>query len=843
MAISTSYILSRTDQVNFYSPSGLDQSLVLAGDTGNAAELQSIRSDVASTGNDANIIAIALANTNLTADKLSSISLTANATATDGTDWAIGLKESYIKSSKTVAGSISITATGLCENSQDPTAERRNARRGDPAFGLQDSTLELGNFDNSITLSSTATAGNWSNEAVAYGINGGSIDAQDSKSSLSSNGESKKYSLLSGDGDDLLSISAKASNIGRQYSWATSPFADAGQQRSVGIHNSALDFGNGNNTLQIETGVSLGNAPSSYRKGALHAKSSSLFGGTPSTNQTTSAGASADLNKALLQFGNGDDTIDIYNGWYSDIYLGKGKDTLNLVAGNELYVHSAGGDSTINFTSNTGSGAKPSISALATSTEVFNKISTSEGTVYVDKSITINIDGKEEFKRVPKIINLNFSEPKITPGIVVEGQQSFLVITHDQFIGGEELKLSYAISNNNDLTLGETKYITDTDLQKGQILVPITATDNTSADGNRDVDFTLTTSINGVNKYSTKSKISILDDEPPAAKIPAIDSYIKKIAAPKFQKISFGGDPGGAMSKYYNYVDRYNLTLKDAFISDYRAGRTSSQAVWGESHWFANGINSGRVLEVVTGNEDINDYGAYVENYGSTLLDIYRKDPRSVVNGGSLSMFNWGKEHFNSLGQTAGRQISGGVDWGAIVKKQYNLYTLWQDAKRLNPSVTAFGWGSANRSQIMNTLGIKVGSDNADIITGNFVYAQNGNDVVGGSNSNDILSGGFGDDIIVGHGGGTDAAYGGPGRDIFHITKDTKLLIRDFRDGADMIQLGDGLKETDVKIVWDGMTGSSNIVYGSDIIANVFGIEPNQLTFAIQSDGIDNVFI
>lgn len=843
MTAFKTYILSRTPQVNFISRSGVEQSHVLSGDTGNAAELQAISSDVTSAGRDRNIIAVALANTNLTADKLSSLRLTANASATDGTDWAVGLKESYIKSSKTASGNIAISATGLCQGSQDPTARRRFARRGDPSFGMQDATLELGGLNNLITLTSTATAGNWTNEAVAYGINGGSIDAQDSNSSLSNNGESKKYSLITGDGNDSVIISAKASNIGLQYRNAASPFADAGQQRSVGIHNSALNFGNGNNTLRVETGVSLGNAPSSYRRGALYAKSSSLFDGTPSTSQETSAGASADLNKALLQFGSGDDTIDIYNSWYSDIYLGKGDDTINLAAGNELYVHSAGGNSTINF-SQSGTGSKSSISAFATSTEVFNKVTTSEGTVYVDKSITININGKEEYKGVDKIINILFSSPKITPGIVVEGQQSFLVITHDQFTGGEELKLSYSIGNNKDLALGETDFTTNQNMQKGQILVPISAFDNIDSDGNRDVEFTLTTSINGTIKYTTQSTITILDDEPAASILPPVENYLKKLKALNFQAPNTGpGDPGGEMSKYYNYVDRYKLTLKDAYINDYRANRTSSQAVWGESHWFANGINSGRVLEVIDGTEDINDYGAYVENYGSTLLDIYRRDPRSVVNGGGLSMFNWGKEHFNGLGQAAGREISGGVDWGAIVKNRYDLYTQWQDARRLNPSLTAFVWGSTNRAQLTNTLGIKVGSDNTDILTGNFVYAQNGNDIIGGTSSNDIFSGGFGDDIIVGHGGGTDTAYGGPGRDVFHITKDTKLLIRDFRDGADMIQLGDGLVEKDVKIEWDGLTESSNIIHGSDVIANIYGIEPNQLSFAIQSDGIDNVFI
>ena len=106
-------------------------------------------------------------------------------------------------------------------------------------------------------------------------------------------------------------------------------------------------------------------------------------------------------------------------------------------------------------------------------------------------------------------------------------------------------------------------------------------------------------------------------------------------------------------------------------------------------------------MEVLTGTEDTKDDGAYVENYGTTLLDIYRMDPRAAINGGTLSVFAWGKAE--------GREIDGGVDWGAIVRNKLDLYNKWQDAKRSNPTLSAFGYGYQNQSSITQDLSVKIG--------------------------------------------------------------------------------------------------------------------------------------
>ena len=101
-------------------------------------------------------------------------------------------------------------------------------------------------------------------------------------------------------------------------------------------------------------------------------------------------------------------------------------------------------------------------------------------------------------------------------------------------------------------------------------------------------------------------------------------------------------------------MDRYPFTLKQAFIADYRAGKTASQHL-GSKHLLNAGSKQGRVLEVVTGAEDINDYGAYVENYGITLYE-YRKDPRAIMNGGYLH-FNWGKETTTHLAKPGTKKL------------------------------------------------------------------------------------------------------------------------------------------------------------------------------------------
>ena len=332
--------------------------------------------------------------------------------------------------------------------------------------------------------------------------------------------------------------------------------------------------------------------------------------------------------------------------------------------------------------------------------------------------------------------------------------------------------------------------------------------------------------------------ISLTLTPPAVIPVAPIDDYLS------FAPQVLPARPFGAIAKFYDYVDRYPLTLKTAFIADYNAGKAPSQALWGQQHWFASGLKQGRVLEIVDGTEDVNDYGAYVENYGTTLLDIYRASPDSNPASDSFkSLINWGKDHYNTVGKAAGRQIGGGADFGAIVKQNFDLYTRWQDAKITDPSLSAFDFGYRNQNTIKATFGVKIGRDTQEKLTGQYVYGLGGNDVLSGTAAPDILAGGFGDDLIIGGSGDTDTAFGGPGQDVFRFTEGGALNVRDFRKGTDLIQLDVGLTDADVTLRFDAFTNSTQFSTAQGVIGTVYGVSPLDLSYADESQGIQRVFI
>jgi len=348
----------------------------------------------------------------------------------------------------------------------------------------------------------------------------------------------------------------------------------------------------------------------------------------------------------------------------------------------------------------------------------------------------------------------------------------------------------------------------------------------------------------GFQSFNTKDQLDFVQSPAPGptttpSPTPALsDDYLN------FTPQTLPGRPNDATAKFFDYVDRYPLTLKTAFVADNKAGKAPSQALWGQQHWLAAGSKQGRVLEVVTGTEDINDYGAYVENYGTTLLDIYRASPDSNPASPTFkSLYNWGKDHYNTVGKAAGRQIGGGVDWGAIVKQNFDLYTKWQDAKITNPNLSAFAYGYRNQNVIKSANGVQVGRDTQEKLTGQYAYGLGGNDVLTGTAKDDLLHGGFGDDLICHGNGGTDLVYGGPGKDVFKLHSGGTLNIRDFRKGTDFIQLGDGMTDADVQLKFDGFSNTTLFMKGSETLASVYGTNPNDFSFAQQSEGIDNAFI
>ena len=440
-----------------------------------------------------------------------------------------------------------------------------------------------------------------------------------------------------------------------------------------------------------------------------------------------------------------------------------------------------------------------------------------------------------------------YSYFSLADAITEEGKTASVTITRS---GDTSSSHIVALStSNNTATAGAdyNAYSGNITFTPGQIsnTLALSTIDDTSYEGNEFFNLTggsISGGTNNVSAWSTATaKITILDnDVAPASTIDASSFTALSLTPETLPAYSAGN---AQMDKYYYYVERYPLTLRTAFIADYFAGRTTNEAIWGQNHYFNEGIKNGRVLEVVTGEEDTKDYGAYVENYGTTLLDIYRKDARASINGGNMSMFAWGKEHYNNTGMAAGRQIDGGVDWGAIVLNNLDLYNKWQDSRRINPTQTAFAYGYNNQSSITQQLDVKIGSDNQDKLTGGIVYGMNANDVLVGTAGNNILAGGFGDDLIVGVNGGSDIVYGGPGRDVFQLNAGTALNIRDFRKGADMIQLGNALTSTGITLQWGGGDNSTYFYQGSSILAKVFGKTPTDFTYADSSSGMGKVYI
>ena len=67
--------------------------------------------------------------------------------------------------------------------------------------------------------------------------------------------------------------------------------------------------------------------------------------------------------------------------------------------------------------------------------------------------------------------------------------------------------------------------------------------------------------------------------------------------------------------------------------------------------------------------------------------------------------------------------------------------------------------------------------------------------------------------------------------------------MRDYRKGSDFLKLGDGLTEADVTKVFDGLNNCTLFKKGNDVLASVYGTNPNDWSFADESDGIKNVFI
>jgi Ca2+-binding RTX toxin-like protein len=155
--------------------------------------------------------------------------------------------------------------------------------------------------------------------------------------------------LYTYEGDDSVTISTSAQNIGDQYSVPDSSNAIAGKQRSVGLFQVIVDLGKGGDNLDLDSEASFDENSEPAKGASSITNSDDFFGGIATTSNDEAAAASLDIYESVVFAGSGHDQIDFYNGWESDVFLDGGNDILSLTAGRNLFVHGGPGSDIVTF--------------------------------------------------------------------------------------------------------------------------------------------------------------------------------------------------------------------------------------------------------------------------------------------------------------------------------------------------------------------------------------------------------------------------------------------------------------------------------------------------------------
>lgn len=290
-------------------------------------------------------------------------------------------------------------------------------------------------------------------------------------------------------------------------------------------------------------------------------------------------------------------------------------------------------------------------------------------------------------------------------------------------------------------------------------------------------------------------------------------------------------------SIWEEYVDRYPYSLGLVYETIIKTAGVS-KAAFGERHYIEYGYREGRVL-MPEPDSDPMDYGYYVENY-ATLVEPFRK---GIAGPQGVSLFEWGKWHYDTYGKSEKRSPAGGIDWGAIIRNNKELYAKYTDAKKAKPELTAFQFGYENQSLAITSEGVKIGTELNDAITGRRIFALAGADIITGSEMSDIIAGGAGNDKIDGA-GGVDLVFGGGGSDLFYIPLTGTTYVRDFRKGADAIKGLEGSKyKLELSPSFDYMVSTDFVDETRTTRMNIAGVAPWDLNFAIKYGALDNVYI
>jgi len=223
-------------------------------------------------------------------------------------------------------------------------------------------------------------------------------------------------------------------------------------------------------------------------------------------------------------------------------------------------------------------------------------------------------------------------------------------------------------------------------------------------------------------------------------------------------------------------------------------------------------------------------YKDYVLNYGPSLLEAWREE------GETQQLEVWGREHFQRLGQAAGRRAeskAGSMDWGAAVLYAPGLFSEWQQSNQARLGMSAFSWGLQQQALVRKANRVRIGTGQSDQIQGNLVFGLEGNDVLTGTQANDLLVGGYGQDVLTGGGlGGQDWIYGGPGRDRFVIDGHGTSWIRDFTPGEDDLALGSLVVRGDLRTEpYENGTGVKVLRSNGQVIADLIGVTARDIGF------------
>lgn len=377
--------------------------------------------------------AVAIADTYLVTGKLKDFSLTAKAIANVGADWAWGSKDFYLDATKNKYGiSGAINVYGECGSGVSV----------DPVFGINKSTFEFSKSDDVLSIKASANAGDFSNEAVAYGIQGGHLDADKLDKDLSTAGfKNLRYAVDTGGGDDQVNIEVEANNFGldsaklidskdAQSSKVIKSYLedneDKGMQRAVGVFRSVIDLGTGSDSFTSNSNVSLNFNQDQARDDSNILLGATLIGskddlfeeeGGRFSGKVWKAAAAVDIFESVLLAGSGNDKINIYNGWFSDIWLEEGDDTLELSAGRDLYIHGGEGNDTVKVSDN--NSVKQLHGGLFKEAKYegfkngFHEVMTSEGSIYIDDEVE-NLIVNGQAVEPPLDVGIN------PPGLIIE---------------------------------------------------------------------------------------------------------------------------------------------------------------------------------------------------------------------------------------------------------------------------------------------------------------------------------------------------------------------------------------------------------------------------------------